>query len=234
MNGHDGASVSPGTARLCPLPGDTETPDAVVTSCAGQHGCRDRGFRPGHDTCVNRAGKAVVYLVVQRELSADFDRFVLDRSTALLRTAVLLVGDRGHAEDILQTALLRLATRWRSVHTAPEAYVRQVLVNLARDRWRRGRRRVREHELTNVEHVTDGRDPADTVADREALRKALAGLPRRQREVVVLRFFADLSVADTAQALRTSEGTVKAHTSRAVARLRQLLGNQITEDVHGV
>ncbi|GGU26836.1 SigE family RNA polymerase sigma factor [Lentzea flava] len=183
---------------------------------------------------VNRDPELVVYLIVQREKSADFDRFVLDRSTALLRTAVLLVGDVGHAEDILQTALLRLATRWKSVHTAPEAFVRTVLVNLARDRWRRARRRVSEEELTNAGHVTDGRDPADTVVDRDALRRALATLPARQREVVVLRFFADLSVAETAQTLRTSEGTVKAHTSRAVARLRQLLGEQITENVHGV
>ena len=69
---------------------------------AGQRGAR---------THVNRPPHPVVYLEVQRELSADFDRFVLDRSTALLRTAVLLVGDVGHAEDILQTALMRLATR---------------------------------------------------------------------------------------------------------------------------
>lgn len=110
---------------------------------------------------------------------------MLDRSTALLRTAVLLVGDVGHAEDILQTALMRLASRWTSVHTAPEAFIRQVLVNLA-------------------------------------------------REAVVLRYFAGMSVAETAEALRTSEGTVKAHTSRAVARLRELLGEQITENAHGV
>ncbi|WP_045310864.1 SigE family RNA polymerase sigma factor [Lentzea aerocolonigenes] len=175
----------------------------------------------------------VVYLIVQRETSADFDRFVLDRSTALLRTAVLLVGDVGHAEDILQTALLRLATRWKSI-TAPEAFVRQVLVNLARDRWRWARRRVSEEELTNAERVPAGPDPADMVADRDTLRRALAKLPRRQREVVVLRFFADLSVAETAETLRMSEGTVKAHTSRAVARLRELLGEQITEKAHGV
>lgn len=175
----------------------------------------------------------VVYLIVQRETSADFDRFVLDRSTALLRTAVLLVGDVGHAEDILQTALLRVATRWKAVHTAPEAFTRQVLVNLARDRWRRARRRVPEQELTNAEHVSAGRDPADTVVDRDAVRRALAKLPPRQREVVVLRFFDDLSVADTAKTLRTSEGTVKAHTSRAVARLRELLGEQIRENAHG-
>ncbi|GGN13787.1 RNA polymerase sigma24 factor [Lentzea pudingi] len=171
---------------------------------------------------------------MQRELSADFDRFVLDRSTALLRTAVLLVGDVGHAEDILQTALMRLATRWKSVHTAPEAFTRQVLVNLARDRWRRSRRRVSEQEFTNAHQVSAGRDPADTVVDRDALRRALARLPPRQREAVVLRYFAGMSVAETADALRTSEGTVKAHTSRAVARLRELLGEQITENAHGV
>jgi RNA polymerase sigma-70 factor (sigma-E family) len=181
---------------------------------------------------VNLVAAGVVYPSVHREPNADFDRFVLDRSTALLRTAVLLVGDRGHAEDLLQTALLRLAVRWRSVQTHPEAYVRRVLVNLARDRWRRSTRRVTEQELTDV-HATTGRDPADTIVDRDALRQALADLPRRQREVMVLRFFADLSVAETAATLRMSEGTVKAHTSRAVARLRQALGEQITEHVHG-
>ncbi|WP_439663795.1 sigma-70 family RNA polymerase sigma factor [Lentzea sp. HUAS TT2] len=82
--------------------------------------------------------------------------------------------------------------------------------------------------------MTSGRDPADTVVDRDALRRVLAELPRRQREAVVLRHFAGMSVAETADALRTSEGTVKAHTSRAVARLRELLGEQITENVHGV
>lgn len=173
---------------------------------------------------------------MHRELSPDFERFVVDRSTALLRTAVLLVGDRGHAEDLLQTALLRLATRWRSVREHPEAYVRKVLVNLARDGWRRSGRRVREQELTDAAPIAVGRDPADTVVDRDRLRRALAGLPRRQREVVVLRFFAELSVAETAAAVGTSEGTVKTQTSRAVARLRQELGEHVpakaTEEIH--
>jgi RNA polymerase sigma-70 factor (sigma-E family) len=176
----------------------------------------------------------VVYPVMHGELSADFDRFVLDRSTALLRTAVLLVGDRGHAEDILQTALLRLAMRWSSAQGNPEAYIRRVLVNLARDRWRRAARRVPEQDLEHAAHGTTGRDPADTVVDRDALRRALAEQPRRQREVIVLRFFAELSVAETAQTLRTSQGSVKAHTSRAVARLRRSLGEQIKECSHGV
>ena len=170
---------------------------------------------------------------MQSDTNDGFDRFVLDRSTALLRLAVLLVGDRGHAEDLLQTALLRLSVRWRSVQAHPEAYVRRVLVNLARDRWRHRARRVAEAEMTESAHATTARDPADAVVDRDVLRRALAALPRRQREVMVLRFFADLSVAETAATLRTSEGTVKAHTSRAVARLRQALGEQITEHAHG-
>jgi RNA polymerase sigma-70 factor (sigma-E family) len=166
---------------------------------------------------------------MRRELGEDFERFVLERSTALLRTAVLLVGDRGHAEDLVQTALLRLAARWRSVGDHPEAYVRTVLVNLARDRWRRSGRRVSERELDDTTQVVAGPDFTDTVVDRDALRRALTDLPRRQREVMVLRFFVDLSVTETAATLGTSEGTVKAHTSRAVARLRQALEEKIHE-----
>jgi RNA polymerase sigma-70 factor (sigma-E family) len=166
------------------------------------------------------------------DLRADFDQFVLARSTALLRMAVLLVGDRQHAEDLLQTAFLRTAMRWRSVGEHPEAYMRRVLVNLARDRWRRSRTRVAEHELPDtVEAPATERDPADTVSDQAQLRQALATLPRRQREVVVLRFFVDLSVVETAATLRVSEGTVKAHTNRALARLRDAL--TATEEVHG-
>lgn len=179
---------------------------------------------------VNLARPAVVYPIVHRDLEPTFEQFVLDRSTALLRTAVLLVGDRGHAEDLLQTALLRAAQRWRWARDHPEAYVRRTLINLARDRWRRSTRRVAEHSLVDTDLAAAG-DLAGAVVDRDALRRALAALPRRQREVVVLRFFVDLSVAETAATLRTSEGTVKAHTSRAMARLRQELA--ITEDVHG-
>jgi RNA polymerase sigma factor (sigma-70 family) len=91
---------------------------------------------------------------------------------------------------------------------------------------------VAEHELPDtVEAPATERDPADTVSDQAQLRQALATLPRRQREVVVLRFFVDLSVVETAATLRVSEGTVKAHTNRALARLRDAL--TATEEVHG-
>lgn len=166
---------------------------------------------------------------VGKRLDPGFEQFVLDRSAALLRTAFLLVGDRGDAEDLLQTALLRTALRWRKAQEYPEAYVRQVLVNLARDRWRRSRRRVAEQPLDDVPSAPAAhRDHADAIADREMIQRALAVLPWRQREVVVLRFFEDLSVADTAAVMRTSEGTVKSYTSRALTRLRELLGGHVT------
>ena len=181
---------------------------------------------------VNLARLGVVYLAMHRDLSPDFERFVLERSTGLLRTAVLLVGDRGHAEDLVQTALLRLARRWGSIREHPEAYARKVLVNLTRDHWRRSGRRGTEQELDETVRHAVTRDPADTVVDRDVLRRALTGLPRRQREVVVLRFFADLSVAETAAALGVSEGTVKTQTSRAVSRLRQELGEKVDAHEH--
>jgi RNA polymerase sigma-70 factor (sigma-E family) len=181
---------------------------------------------------VNLAPLGVVYLAMHRDLSPDFERFVLERSTGLLRTAVLLVGDRGHAEDLVQTALLRLARRWGSIREHPEAYARMVLVNLTRDHWRRLGRHAKEQELDEAVQHAVTRDPADTVVDRDALRRALAGLPRRQREVMVLRFFVDLSVAETAAALGVSEGTVKTQTSRAVTRLRQELGEKVGAHEH--
>jgi len=166
--------------------------------------------------------------VRQRELDPAFEEFVRASSASLLRTAYLLTSDRGHAEDLLQTTLLRVAWRWSAASEQPEAYARRVLVNLSRDRWRNLRRRVREHHLPDLlQPAVD--DATDRVTARQTLIPALRQLPARQREVVVLRFFADLSVAETARALRCSEGAVKAYTSRAMTKLRQLLDVQEIE-----
>lgn len=156
---------------------------------------------------------------------ASFERFVAESSIRLLRTAYLLTGDRSGAEDLLQQALLRTARRWRSAQGAAEAYTRRVLVNLARDRHRGARRRVAESPLEEADPAEPdlGSDPADVVAGREAVMKALARLPIEQREVLVLRFYADLSVAETAAAIGASQGTVKSRTSRALVRMRALL-----------
>jgi RNA polymerase sigma-70 factor (sigma-E family) len=159
-------------------------------------------------------------------VDSAFDAFVTDHSDRLLRTAYLLTGDRGHAEDLLQTALVRTLRRWPAARAAPFEYTRRVLVNLSRDRIRLLVRRPREAPLpTNPDHLPGHRsDPAmEAVGERHRIARALANLPTRQRQVVVLRFFEDLSVAQTAQLLGFSEGTVKSYTSRALARLRELL-----------
>ncbi len=163
-----------------------------------------------------------------------FDAFVAAHSTPLLRTAYLLTGDRGHAEDLLQTALLRTLRRWSTAREAPVEYVRRVLVNLSRDRIRLLGRRPRESPLppdpdTLGAHRAD--DRLEQLGERRRVAGALAQLPIRQRQVVVLRFFEDLSVVQTAELLRCSEGTVKSYTSRALARLRELLTEQ--EVSHG-
>jgi RNA polymerase sigma-70 factor (sigma-E family) len=166
--------------------------------------------------------------VRQRELDPAFEEFVRASSASLLRTAYLLTSDRGHAEDLLQTTLLRVAWRWSAASEQPEAYARRVLVNLSRDRWRNLRRRVREQHQQDLPQLPV-RDDTDRVTTRESLMPVLRQLPTRQREVVVLRFFADLSVAETALALRCSEGAIKAYTNRALTKLRQLMGVQEIE-----
>jgi RNA polymerase sigma-70 factor (sigma-E family) len=160
----------------------------------------------------------------------SFTEFVEQRSTDLLRMAYLLTGDRGDAEDLLQTALLRAAQRWSAARQAPVAYLRQILVNLARDRWRRQARRPREEPLVHDHRAGD--DGPDQVAQRRVVVHALSRLPIRQREVVVLRFFEDLSIEQTAELLGCSIGTVKSYTSRALARLRDELTPNLVEVPH--
>jgi RNA polymerase sigma-70 factor (sigma-E family) len=144
----------------------------------------------------------------------------------LLRTAVLLAGDYGHAEDLLQVALLRTARRWRTARAAPEAYARQALVNLCRDRWRRLKARPRETQmLPGSSDVAMVAGPAEQVGQRQLLVQALGRLPAGQRQVIVLRYFEDLPVAETAELLGISPGTVKSHTARALAALREVLGD---------
>lgn len=155
----------------------------------------------------------------------SFELFVEQRSTALVRTAYLLTGDRGHAEDLVQTALLRTARHWARARDAPDAYVRRVLVNLSRDRIRSLFRRPRESPLPDEVDAWAVDAGYDRVTERRVVVRALAQLAPRQRQVVVLRFFEDLSVEHTAELLGFSTGTVKSYTSRALARLRELMAD---------
>jgi RNA polymerase sigma-70 factor (sigma-E family) len=157
-----------------------------------------------------------------------FEEFVSRSASVLLRTAVLLVGNRETAEDLLQVAFLRTARRWRASREAPEAYARAVLVNLVRDEHRRAARRVQEapplDEGSSAGFAIEGQ--AESVHARDEVIAALRRLSVRQREVLVLRFFGGLSVAETALATGASEGTVKSYTSRALGRMRELLADQ--------
>jgi RNA polymerase sigma-70 factor (sigma-E family) len=148
---------------------------------------------------------------------SDFDEFVTAAATRLLRVAYGLTGDRGAAEDLLQDVLERLYVAWPRVED-PMAYSRRALVNHSANRWRR-RARHPEVALT-AGHERAAADPTSRADDRDALVRALATLPARQRAVIILRFLDDLSEADTAAALGCSAGTVKSQTARALGRLR--------------
>lgn len=158
------------------------------------------------------------------KLDPSFDEFVAGGSARLLRSAYLLTGDRDVSEDLLQVALVRTARRWEVARDSPHAYAHRVLVNLLHDRRRHLSRRISEQPLGPLEERLGAvADSTEGLIDRVAMIGALRRLPVRQREVVVLRFFADLSVSETAAAIGSSEGTVKTHTSRALLALRAAL-----------
>jgi RNA polymerase sigma-70 factor (sigma-E family) len=161
-------------------------------------------------------------MIGSRREQQAFEAFVAAASGRLMRTAYLLSGDRGHAEDLVQSTLFRTARRWQRARRQPEAYARRVLVNLAKDRWRALGRRVDEVAV-EAERVVPGDDSDVRVLERERLLAAIRQLPAGQRAVLVLRFFDDLSVAETAAALDCSEGTVKSQTARALDRMRSVL-----------
>jgi RNA polymerase sigma-70 factor (sigma-E family) len=153
----------------------------------------------------------------------EFEEFVNDRSAALLRGAYLLCGgDRGAAEDLLQDVLARMYPRWRRIRGDPEAYARAALANAAANRWRRRARRVAEAPLdTAAQPGVAGHE--QQIAERDSVVRALGELPARMRSVLVLRYFHDLTEAQTAAALGCGVGTVKSQNSRGLTRLRELL-----------
>ena len=163
-----------------------------------------------------------------------FAEFASVRYRSLARTAYLLVGDRGHAEDLVQTALYKTFTAWgrlRAVEAA-EAYTRTTMVRLA-GRWGRRHWRGERPDAAPGSHLLADPgprgDPADASAVSIDVRAALARLPMTQRAALVLRFFDDLSEADTAAILGCSPGTVKSRLSRGLAGLRAggLLGDAL-------
>ena len=158
-----------------------------------------------------------------------FEAFVRAHGTTLVRLAGALTGDPHVSEEVVQSALERVFLRWPRLDD-PLAYSRQVVVNLCRDRGRGAGRR----ERVGLPRT----DPAapDVIAardDRDQLVRAVRALPHRQRAVVVLRFWHDLTEQQAADVLGIRAGTVKSQTSRALQRLRQLLGTSTTQVTGG-
>jgi RNA polymerase sigma-70 factor (sigma-E family) len=149
----------------------------------------------------------------------DFDAFVGARMPALVRFAYALTGDLGHAEDIVQTALMKtyLSTR-RQVLQAPEAYVRRAIVSANVSRFRK--RRVVENLVDTPPEPAASPSRASPAEAAEEFVSLLAGLGRRQRTALVLRYYEDWTEAQVAEAMGISTGTVKSLTSRALATLR--------------
>lgn len=152
------------------------------------------------------------------EYAAEIESFddAFDRLFRIAyRSAYRLLGSREDAEDVAIDALTRASLHWRTVRTEPAPWVTTVSANLAIDIWRRRRR-------TPTYQPAQPADPFDS--RRIDLVRALERLPRRQRDTVVLRYFADLSESQTAHALGISTGSVKQHSSRAMASLKRELG----------
>jgi RNA polymerase sigma-70 factor (ECF subfamily) len=166
--------------------------------------------------------------VADGSVEEEFRQFVAARSAALLRTAYLLVGDWSHAEDVLQLALTRTYLAWRRLGAidAAEAYARRVLITTATSWWRRRWHGERPADVL-PERVAG--DAIDSWLEREVMWRHLRALPARQRAVLVLRFYEDLTEADTARILGVAVGTVKSHCARALSTLRARLAESGVE-----
>lgn len=156
----------------------------------------------------------------------DFEEFVLARRGALLRTAYLLVGDLHDAEDLVQVTLAKVVPKWRRIAHHPEPYVRTVLARESITRWRARRWREAPREVL-PEPVAVGGAQSEHTDERLVLQSALATLAPRQRAVIVLRYFDDLTEKQTAAALGIAVGTVKSQARDGLARLREVLGDDL-------
>jgi RNA polymerase sigma-70 factor (sigma-E family) len=158
----------------------------------------------------------------------EFQSFVVGRWPRLMRTAFLLTGEQHAAEDLVQTTLEQVYVAWRRVGSAdePEAYVRRVMINAHS---RKHRRKLKEFLAPKddsglAREVPDSGDPIARADDRGALITALAQLPPRQRQAVVLRYWEDLSESQAAEAMGCSVGAVKSNAAKGIAKLRAIPG----------
>jgi RNA polymerase sigma-70 factor (sigma-E family) len=165
---------------------------------------------------------------VKAEEDAHFSAFVAAQSGRLVHLAELLCGDRHRAEDLVQSALIRTYMRWDRIEgDDPFGYVRQAVVNANRDWWRR--KQWREVAAGDLPEPPPTSDFAGHVDHRASVLRALSTLTRKERNVVVLRFYEDLDEQGTAQVLDMARGTVKSTCARALRKLR--LSPELTDEL---
>jgi RNA polymerase sigma-70 factor (sigma-E family) len=171
-------------------------------------------------------------LPVDQDAELEFERFVQQHGATLSQLAYLLIGDTGDADDLAADVLLAAWRQWATVRSAeyPLAYLRRTTANLAANRIRRLRLGRAKLLLFRAEAAGSARPPDGQAVD---VRRALARLPKRRRACVVLRLAFDLSEREVARTLRISVGTVKSQTSKGVAQLRDVLGDDVLSDDHG-
>ena len=165
-----------------------------------------------------------------RRASREFESFAVEASDSLLRTGFLMTGNAKDAEDLVQETLLKVARRWNRVRSMdyPAAYARRILINLVlQDACRRARQRTELEPYDGTAELADDNaaQALREVDDRAEFRWALAQLPARQRAALVLRYWSDLPVAEVADILGCTEGTVTSTASRASARLAEILAH---------
>jgi RNA polymerase sigma-70 factor (sigma-E family) len=178
--------------------------------------------------CVSRDmdGQAAIPRRDVSATEADFEDWVRATILRFRRLAYLLTGDVDQAEDLMQSAYAKILPRWHKISTydSPEAYMHRVMVNLRTSWWRRSRNREwSTDEIPEAPWRTGTPGEGEAVVESQVLLMALRALPARQRAAVVLRYWCDLSEAETAETMRCSVGTVKSNASRGLARLRAAL-----------
>jgi len=163
---------------------------------------------------------------VNRADEDDFRAFVAARSPSLLWFAHVLTGDRHIAEDVVQIALAKTALGWSRVRRKenPEGYVRRAIVNTHLNAMRRKPWREQPREFMPDDALA--RRAEEELDDRDAMWAALAGLPPKQRAVLVLRYYEDLSEADIADVLGCSRGTVKSQAAKGLLHLREIVAKE--------
>lgn len=157
----------------------------------------------------------------------DFEEYVVAQRPALLRVARAISRDHDTAEDLLQSTLAGVFRRWSGIrdHRAADAYIRRAMVN-THTSWLRKRWRGHEQPTATPFESAAPRSPTESPSDRQALWSLVTELPPRQRATVVLRYYEDLSVAETAAVLDCSVGTVKSSASRGLSSLRRWLAGE--------